>query len=338
MVAPAIASLAGIGISSLWLMYRRPGSKTWLLLPLSLLVAAAVQAHVLADYPSLARWLTPLIIAGSAVAAVALIAGHLWSKVNVRFVLPVAALGVMALMAAPSAWAAYSVSNAQTGGILHAGPTASSAQGGFGGPPGGNNGAFRPQGNNGQNGGFTPPNGRAGGPPGGSGTGSNRPPAGFTPPANGGGFPGGPGGGPPGGFGGAGRPGNGGPGGDTQVNTALVRYLEQHQGSARYLVATASAQSAESLILATGKPVMALGGFTGSDPILTVSQLAKLVKQGVVHYFLLGGMGGPGGGNSAISAWVQEHGTVVPASTYSSSTSSIGGVGGGSLYYVGAGK
>jgi 4-amino-4-deoxy-L-arabinose transferase-like glycosyltransferase len=122
------------------------------------------------------------------------------------------------------------------------------------------------------------------------------------------------------------------------VNTGLVRYLEQHQGSAKYLVATASAQSAESFILATGQPVMALGGFTGSDPILTVNELARLVKQGVVHYFLLGGMGGPGGGNSALSTWVQEHGTIIPASKYSSSSSSIGGFGSGSLYYVGAGK
>jgi 4-amino-4-deoxy-L-arabinose transferase-like glycosyltransferase len=121
------------------------------------------------------------------------------------------------------------------------------------------------------------------------------------------------------------------------VNTGLVRYLEQHQGSAKYLVATASAQSAESFILATGKPVMALGGFTGSDPILTVSQLAKLVKQGTIHYFLLGGMGGPGGGNSAISTWVQQHGTVVPASKYSSSGSSTGGFA-GTLYDVSAGK
>ncbi|HEU5367122.1 MAG TPA: glycosyltransferase family 39 protein, partial [Ktedonobacterales bacterium] len=60
------------------------------------------------------------------------------------------------------------------------------------------------------------------------------------------------------------------------VDTALVSYLEAHQGSAEYLVAVGSAQEASSLILATNKPVMALGGFTGSDPILTTSQLAAL--------------------------------------------------------------
>ena len=125
------------------------------------------------------------------------------------------------------------------------------------------------------------------------------------------------------------------------MNPQLLRYLEQHQGSAKYLVATTSAQSAESYILATGKPVMALGGFTGSDPILTVNQLAALVKQGTVHYFLLngGGMGGPGGGgNNALTTWVQQHGTAVPASKYSSSSSASSAFGGGTLYYVGTVK
>jgi 4-amino-4-deoxy-L-arabinose transferase-like glycosyltransferase len=137
--------------------------------------------------------------------------------------------------------------------------------------------------------------------------------------------------------GGAGAGGNGGAGGGTdQVDTALVRYLEAHQGATRYLVATASSQGASSLIIATGKPVMALGGFSGNDAILTTAQLAKLVAGGTVHYFLVqsGGMGG-NGGNSALMQWVQTHGTVVPASQYTTSSTTTGGSGQGStLYYV----
>jgi 4-amino-4-deoxy-L-arabinose transferase-like glycosyltransferase len=137
---------------------------------------------------------------------------------------------------------------------------------------------------------------------------------------------------------GGGSPGalGGGRAGD-QVDTALVRYLEAHQGTARYLVATASSQSASSLIIATGKPVMALGGFSGNDAILTTAQLARLVANGTVHYFLVqsGGMGG-GGSNSALMQWVQTHGTVVPTSQYeTSSTATTGGFGQAStLYYV----
>ena len=79
-------------------------------------------------------------------------------------------------------------------------------------------------------------------------------------------------------------------GGATTINvdTALVSYLEAHQGSTKYLVAVSSANQASSIILATNKPVMALGGFSGSDPILTTSQLAALVANNTVRYFLLG--------------------------------------------------
>ena len=105
----------------------------------------------------------------------------------------------------------------------------------------------------------------------------------------------------------------GGAGGDS-ASTALIAYLEAHQGTAKYLVATVSANQAAPIILATGKPVMALGGFLGSDPILTVAQLQSLVREGQIRYFLLGG--GPGGfgggsGNSAVESWVTSDCTAV---------------------------
>ncbi|HLW03072.1 MAG TPA: glycosyltransferase family 39 protein [Ktedonobacterales bacterium] len=107
-----------------------------------------------------------------------------------------------------------------------------------------------------------------------------------------------------------------GAGGGTALNidTALISYLEAHQGSAKYLVAVSSAQEASSIILATNKPVMALGGFTGSDPILTTSELAKLAADGVVRYFLVGGGGGPGGGQSSLTSWITSHCTLVSSS------------------------
>jgi 4-amino-4-deoxy-L-arabinose transferase-like glycosyltransferase len=124
--------------------------------------------------------------------------------------------------------------------------------------------------------------------------------------------------------------------GGAQIETALVRYLEAQQGTATYLVATASSQDASSIIISTGKAVMALGGFSGNDQILTTSQLAKLVASGKIHYFLLGGGGmGGGGSNSALQQWVETHGTVVPASAYDGSTSTTtGGFGQTTLYYV----
>ncbi len=103
--------------------------------------------------------------------------------------------------------------------------------------------------------------------------------------------------------------------GSLRVNSALLRYLEGHQGSAKYLFATQSSMPAAPYIIESGRPVMALGGFDGSDQILTVSQLKMLVREGQVHYFLLSGGGffaALGGlGNAPLVRWVKEHGTAI---------------------------
>jgi 4-amino-4-deoxy-L-arabinose transferase-like glycosyltransferase len=115
----------------------------------------------------------------------------------------------------------------------------------------------------------------------------------------------------------------GGMGGSSiNANTALISYLEAHRGSAKYLVAVVSSSQAESIILATNQPVMALGGFSGSDPILTTSQLAALVKSGAVRSFLLdgSGSGASGGSQSALITWIKQHSTVVSIGSSSSSS------------------
>ncbi|GCE16811.1 hypothetical protein [Dictyobacter kobayashii] len=128
----------------------------------------------------------------------------------------------------------------------------------------------------------------------------------------------------------------GAPGGN--VDSALLKYLEANQGSTKYLLAVPSSQSADSIILSTNKAVMALGGFSGSDPILTSSQLKALVANNTVRYFLLnsaGGFGeGPGGQSSSATSWVTQSCTVVSSSQWqSSSATSTGGFGGSSHLY-----
>jgi 4-amino-4-deoxy-L-arabinose transferase-like glycosyltransferase len=121
-------------------------------------------------------------------------------------------------------------------------------------------------------------------------------------------------------------------GGTATGSDALDRYLVAHKGSAHYLVAVSGSQSAAPIILATGQAVMAMGGFTGSDPSPTLAQFVAMVKAGEVHYVLVGGNGGggPASGSSttsAIDAWAVAHGSKVPASA-------IGGTTSGTLYYV----
>jgi len=65
--------------------------------------------------------------------------------------------------------------------------------------------------------------------------------------------------------------------------------------------------------LASGEPVMAIGGFNGTDPAPTLAQFEKDVAEGKIHYFIAGGgagVRGPGGGGgdaSAITSWVESH-------------------------------
>jgi hypothetical protein len=74
-------------------------------------------------------------------------------------------------------------------------------------------------------------------------------------------------------------------------------------------VAATSAQEAGSIEIATGLPVMAMGGFTGSDPAPTLDQLKSYIASGKLRFVLAGGGmgngfggGGPGGGPGGTGA------------------------------------
>ncbi len=96
--------------------------------------------------------------------------------------------------------------------------------------------------------------------------------------------------------GGFGGPGPGAfPGDGASANDRLMAYLVEQRGNARWLVAVASANEAGPLQLATGIPVMAMGGFMGSDPAPTLDQLKGYVADGSLRFVILGGRGGPGG-------------------------------------------
>jgi 4-amino-4-deoxy-L-arabinose transferase-like glycosyltransferase len=90
-----------------------------------------------------------------------------------------------------------------------------------------------------------------------------------------------------------------------------VALLSQDADHYTWVAAAIGSNSAAGVQLATGKPVMSIGGFNGSDPAPTLEQFQQLVAEGKIHYFLGGGrMGGRsmGGSDTAqqISAWVAE--------------------------------
>ncbi|WP_330273787.1 glycosyltransferase family 39 protein [Lentzea sp. NBC_00516] len=99
-------------------------------------------------------------------------------------------------------------------------------------------------------------------------------------------------------------------------STEVVQLLKATD--TEWAAATTGAQSAASLQLASGRSVIAIGGWNGSDPAPTLDEFKALVAEGRVRYYVEGGGGGRGGG-SEIAEWV--------AATFQSTTA-----GGQTLY------
>jgi 4-amino-4-deoxy-L-arabinose transferase-like glycosyltransferase len=87
-----------------------------------------------------------------------------------------------------------------------------------------------------------------------------------------------------------------------ESSTEVVQLLKSTD--TEWAAATVGAQGAASLQLASGRSVIAIGGWNGSDPAPTLDEFKALVAEGKVRYFVTGGQGGPGRGNSEIGEWV----------------------------------
>jgi 4-amino-4-deoxy-L-arabinose transferase-like glycosyltransferase len=96
------------------------------------------------------------------------------------------------------------------------------------------------------------------------------------------------------------------------INTLLLHYLETHQGTTKFLVAVASSTPADTLILASNKPVMNLGGFSGRDSVLSLNQLKSLIVNGTVRFFLLSNNPHPTVANNNLINWVKKTCPVTP--------------------------
>jgi hypothetical protein len=89
----------------------------------------------------------------------------------------------------------------------------------------------------------------------------------------------------PGGFGGI--------GGNAAVSSALARLLKTGASRYTWAAATDGADSAASMELAAGGvPVMAIGGFRGTDPAPSLARFEALVSAHRIHYYVAGGAGG----------------------------------------------
>lgn len=102
------------------------------------------------------------------------------------------------------------------------------------------------------------------------------------------------------------------------VSSAVTARLKQNASDYTWAAAAVGSQNAAGHQLATELPVMAIGGFNGSDPSPTLARFKQYVAAGKIHYLVASGGqdggrgGGPGGGTSSeISTWVEENFTKV---------------------------
>ncbi|SCX38014.1 4-amino-4-deoxy-L-arabinose transferase [Klenkia marina] len=88
----------------------------------------------------------------------------------------------------------------------------------------------------------------------------------------------------------------------------VVEALHQNASTYTWVAAAVGSQVAAGYQLASGDPVMALGGFNGSDPTPTLAQFQRDVAEGDVHWFVAGSIGRSGSGSDdaeQIAAWVE---------------------------------
>ncbi|MBF2477303.1 ArnT family glycosyltransferase [Listeria marthii] len=106
---------------------------------------------------------------------------------------------------------------------------------------------------------------------------------------------------------------------DASVDSGLISYLQKNNTGETYLFGTTDATTAGPYIIKTKEAVMALGGFNGTDPTLTVKQLKQMIKSGEIKYFYL--PSNSKASDSDVVKWIQENGTEIDQSEWSSSTS-----------------
>ena len=290
-LAPGIAGLAGLGGVLLWQRRDRPVAAA--VLAAAVVAAGAMAAELLGRTATYLPWLRWVALLGSLAAAGLVLAAAVPGikgagtkasgikgagirspglKASGIMARTTAALAVAAALAGPLAYSLSTASTAHSGSIVSAGP-AVSGRGGPGMPP-----AF-------------------GGAPGAA--------AGGATAANGNGTAAGRG---PGASGAGGMGGLGGLLGASTPSAALVTALQTDAGTFTWAAAVVGSNNAAGYQLATQLPVMAVGGFNGTDPAPTLEQFQQYVADGKIHYFIAGRMmqGETGSDDAArIAAWVE---------------------------------
>jgi 4-amino-4-deoxy-L-arabinose transferase-like glycosyltransferase len=321
-LAPAIGALTGIGVVTVWQARRSILTRRTLAARAVLaatLIATAWWAFVLLGRSAgWLPWLRPLVLACGLAAALVVVAERWLHGRAVLFSL--APLALVAGLAGPLAYSLDTAATSHTGALPTAGPSVASF-GGPGGAPGHGFRGARAGGFGGPASGSSPSGGSGSGGSGSGGSASGIPGSSGAPgnssSAKGGaaGIPGGTSGRPAGSTsgrvpGGQGGGIGGGLGGSTQVSSSITKLLTVGASGYRWAAATVGAESAAPFQLASGEPVMAIGGFNGTDQTPSLAQFKQMVAAHEVHYFIGANghtFGGGSGDATQITSWVESH-------------------------------
>lgn len=141
---------------------------------------------------------------------------------------------------------------------------------------------------------------------------------------------------------------------EISVDSSLLAFLERNRGAAKYLVAVEGSAAAVPIILATGEPVVTIGGYRERDPTPSAVELADMVAAGELHFALISGGQSQSstssrpeqsagsassddptgsmssdGADGSVTEWIITNGAVVDPSAYGGSSSDV------TLYHLG---
>ncbi|MDN5618490.1 MAG: glycosyltransferase family 39 protein [Kocuria sp.] len=273
-LSPAVAAIVGMGVAEFWRGRRNSVTRRTAALALlaTVIWSFALMQREAPDWLPWVRWV--LLIGGSVTSVLIFLGRGRPGTGSVRrgaAVLAVAALVFGGLGSA--AWTLATVGNAHSGSIPTSGPSAAGESGmgqGAGGPQNGAGGQGQGDGQGSQDQAAQQ-----------AGQGQSTQPDGG---ANGGGI------------------------GGEESNSELTDLLKN--AGTEYSAATVGATSAASYMLSSDTEVLDIGGWMGSDPYPTLDEFTSMVDEGRIRYFVAGGMGGGGMGESSsseIQEWVKAH-------------------------------
>lgn len=254
-LAPAIGALIGISVDVIW--PRRDEGVARIGLTLAILSTALWSFFLLERSSNWLPWLRVVILVIGIVAGLGIAFGP---RLGQRLFKGTIVVALVSCLAGPLAYTIQTVMTPHTGSTPTAGPAVSNGR--FNGNFRGQQGSSRFNLSSTASGGAQMPNFDGSNPSFNKEEFSNIKPGGFS-----------------GGFGGENR----------TVSSAIVTLLEKNASQYTWIAATVGSQSSAPYQLATGDPVMDIGGFSGSDPTPTLAQFKKLVSEGQIHYYINGG-------------------------------------------------